>query len=393
MLYFLPQIFIGTSGWSYEDWIGPFYKRKQNLFSQYSEIFNTTEINSTFYSIPTYGFMKQLSRAAPPGFKFSLKLYKGLTHKKLLNPKLGVLDDLEVFLKNIQPLKRNGMLGAILIQMPPKPPLAFPYFEEFLSNLPSDNYQFAVEFRHPEWLSDEYFKLLEESNVAYVVVDEPLLPSIVKVTSDISYFRWHGRGQRPWYYYLYSEEELKEWVPKVKEAIDKSKVFYGYFNNHFRGYAPKNALQMLSFLGVANRRQRLKLKEIDRYFKETAQEKTKEAIMKVIENGDREQIVKEFSGEKRFERALDIPDSAVDIKVEDRRIEAKVKEYTVVIDLDEKIIIHNCEDWRKRVDSKKFCKHVAKVFLMIPKEKALKVLNDIISNFEEWSFVYEGEGV
>ncbi len=390
MLFFLPQIYIGTSGWSYDDWIGPFYTDKYRLFSQYTEIFNTTEINSTFYSLPSYDFMRKLAKAAPPGFKFSVKMYKGLTHKKLLNPKLGVFDDLQLFLKNISPLWKNGVLGAILIQMPPKSPSHFPYFEEFLSKLPSDKYQFAVEYRHPEWLKDENFKILSENNVAYVVVDEPLLPPIVKLTADFSYFRWHGHGQRPWYYYLYSEEELKEWVPKVREAVNKSKRFYGYFNNHFRGYAPKNALQMLKLLGVANRRQRTKLNEIDKYFKETEREKTREAIIKVFQTGNVEDIVREFSGTRRYERALEIPDSQVSFKVEGDIIRGKVKDYSIVIDLDEKSIIHDCEDWKKRVEGKKFCKHVAKFFLAIPRELALRILTDIASNFEDWSFEYRG---
>ncbi|MCD6563924.1 MAG: DUF72 domain-containing protein [Thermoproteales archaeon] len=390
MLFFLPQIYIGTSGWSYEDWIGPFYSSKHNLFSQYTEIFSTAEINSTFYSFPSYDFMKKLSKASPPGFKFSLKLTKILTHKKLLNPRLGIFKDLEMFLNNIKPLKDSGKLGAILIQMPPKPPSSFPYFEEFISKLPSDKFQFAVEFRHIEWLTDEYFKILNENNIACVTVDEPLLPPVLSFTADFSYFRWHGRGRRPWYYYLYSEEELKEWVPKIREAVDKNKVFYGYFNNHFRGYAPRNALQMLKLLGIANRRQRQKLKEIDTYFKETEREKTKESIIKAFESGKFEDVLKGFSGIKRYERAVDIPDSEVYIREEGEKIYGKVKEYKIIIDLEGKDIIHNCEDWKKRVEGKKFCKHVTKFFLALPRNKALRILEDIVSNFDEWSFVYEG---
>jgi uncharacterized protein YecE (DUF72 family) len=96
----------------------------------------------------------------------------------------------------------------------------------------------------------ETWDLLRKYNVAYVNVDEPLLPPQVHLTADFTYFRWHGRGERPWFDYLYEKAELDEWVPKVEEAAKNVKKVYGYFNNHFHGYAPENCLYLIEKLGL-----------------------------------------------------------------------------------------------------------------------------------------------
>ena len=109
--------------------------------------------------------------------------------------------------------------------------------------------RFAVEFRHPSWLKEATWSFLRSRNVANVIVDEPLLPPETVVTSDFAFIRWHGRGSRPWYNYRYSEAELKSWVPKVKEVTSRAKTTYGYFNNHFKGFAVENSLKMMGMLG------------------------------------------------------------------------------------------------------------------------------------------------
>ena len=102
----------------------------------------------------------------------------------------------------------------------------------------------------------ETFELLKRYGVAYTVVDEPLLPSEVHLTADFAYFRWHGRGEDIWFDYLYSEEELQPWIPKVQEAARNVKKVYGYFNNHYHGYAPENCLYMLERLGLLSETQK-----------------------------------------------------------------------------------------------------------------------------------------
>ena len=116
--------------------------------------------------------------------------------------------------------------------------------------LPED-YEFAVEFRDHSWLRKETWKLLRDRNVAYTIVDEPLLPPDLQVTADFAYIRWHGRGVRPWYNYHYSKEELQEWVPKVKKVGGKVEKVYGYFNNHYHGYAAENCIEILEMLNAA----------------------------------------------------------------------------------------------------------------------------------------------
>jgi uncharacterized protein YecE (DUF72 family) len=113
-----------------------------------------------------------------------------------------------------------------------------------------------VEFRNLSWMRDETWSLLERYKVAYVIVDEPLLPPEVHLTADFAYFRWHGRGERPWFDYRYSKEELDRWIPKVEETAGKVKKVVGYFNNHYHGYAPENCLYLIEKLGLLSEEQK-----------------------------------------------------------------------------------------------------------------------------------------
>ena len=105
-------------------------------------------------------------------------------------------------------------------------------------------------------MRDETWSLLKECGIAYTNVDEPLLPPEVHLTADFTYFRWHGRGERPWFDYLYEKAELDEWVPKVEEAAKNVKKVYGYFNNHFHGYATENCLYLIEKLGLLTDQQK-----------------------------------------------------------------------------------------------------------------------------------------
>ena len=97
---------------------------------------------------------------------------------------------------------------------------------------------------------------MEKYGVAYTIVDEPLLPPEVHVTTDFAYFRWHGKGEDIWFDYRYSNEELDAWIPKVQETSNKVKKVYGYFNNHYHGYAPENCLQLIEKLGLTTEEQK-----------------------------------------------------------------------------------------------------------------------------------------
>jgi uncharacterized protein YecE (DUF72 family) len=117
-------------------------------------------------------------------------------------------------------------------------------------------FKYAVEFRNMSWMREETWKLLKEYDAAYVNVDESLLPPEVHLTADLAYFRWHGRGNKPWFDYRYSSEEMDAWVPKIQAAASKAKKVVGYFNNHFHGYAPENCLYLIEKLGLQSEEQK-----------------------------------------------------------------------------------------------------------------------------------------
>lgn len=241
---------LGTSGWSYREWIGPFYRKgEKSMLRAYGRVFETSEINTTFYRYPTKKMVMGWTKYSPSDFVFSAKLPKTITHEKKLDLEAGVKEDLEKFCETMRILLLNGKLGCLLIQLPPKYKFDIGHLESFLEILPLD-FKFAVEFRNLSWMRGETWSLLRKHGVAYTIVDEPLLPPEIHITSSIAYFRWHGKGRDPWFNYRYSEEELTPWIPNLKATAKKVKKVYGYFNNHFHGYAPENCLQVLRMLGL-----------------------------------------------------------------------------------------------------------------------------------------------
>jgi len=250
------DIFLGTSGWSYKEWEEIFYKKgEKRKLRAYSQVFKTVEIDSTFYRYPSKGTVFGWLRYSPSNFIFSAKLPKVITHDKKLGLKGDVKSDLDAFLELMSPLQLGGKLACLLIQLPPKYDYNPGNLEAFFQLL-DPRFKFAVEFRNLSWMRDETWDLLRKYEVAYTVVDEPLLPPEVHLTADLAYFRWHGRGERPWFDYLYSKEELEPWIPKVEEASRKVKKVVGYFNNHFHGYAPENCLHLIERLGLLSEEQK-----------------------------------------------------------------------------------------------------------------------------------------
>jgi uncharacterized protein YecE (DUF72 family) len=219
-------------------------------------VFTTAEVDSSFYAYPSKGLVLGWARYTPENFVFSIKLPRLLTHEKKLDLGKGVEADLIRFLSLMKPLIATGKLGPVLVQLPPSYSFQtdFEKLRGFLGQVPED-VKFAVEFRHPSWLRDEVWSLLRGKNVANVIVDEPLLPPDLVTTADFSFIRWHGHGTRPWYNYRYKDKELETWVPKVKEVQSRVKTTYGYFNNHFSGFAVENSLRMMEMIGVSTPRQ------------------------------------------------------------------------------------------------------------------------------------------
>lgn len=382
----------GTSGWSYKEWVGPFYDKKDKMLSYYSKIFKSVEIDSTFYRYPTREQVHGYHKTVSGDFVFAAKLPKLLTHEKLLNTSLGVKEDLFRFLELLEPLQNSGKLGAILIQLPP----SFSYGKDhdnlssFIEMLPQ-GYDFAVEFRDRSWLRSDIWKLLKRHNVAYTIVDEPLLPPEVHITADFSYIRWHGRGKRLWYNYRYSSEELERWVPIVNEVSERTQTVYGYFNNHYHGYAPENCIQILEMLQLALPEQVRVKEKIARYAlqKKVAREGTLEEFGLDTGRYDVRNLILKLTDQGRLERSSTIRDEEMKVvEVTEGRVFARVREYVIEIDRVNGIILHDCDDWKKGLVDMRLCKHLCKLFLSLPREQSSALLTELIDRRRPWKLQY-----
>ena len=251
---------IGTSGWSYwEDWRGIFYHSSTTLFQQYIALFDTSEINSTFYGPLNASLVRHLATTLPEEKFFTAKIPQQVTHSNRLDLKTEAGPILENFFEQMRPMRER--LEVLLIQLPPWHIDNMANLEIFFSQLDSD-YRYAIEFRHESWLKQSVWNLLEDYGVANVVVDEPRLPIDLRITTDFTYVRWHGHGSNPWYDYLYSMEQLEAWKPRLLDLMERSDTVVGYFNNHFYGYSPLNAFQMMELMKIINPKQKAKLERM-----------------------------------------------------------------------------------------------------------------------------------
>ncbi|MEW5839460.1 DUF72 domain-containing protein [Nitrososphaera sp.] len=269
------SVLLGTCGWSYQEWVGAFYPNNRVAkLPFYARVFQTVEVDSSFYRAPSKAMVKGWERATPPSFTFSLKVPKTVTHDKRL---AGAQREFLSFLEVIKPLEDAGKLGCLLVQLPP----SFTYeegrrsLESFLADMPA-HLHFAVEFRHESWDRQESFDLLARYGVANTITDSPLefLSRPIVTAGTHSYVRWHGRGRDVWFDYTYSEDELWPWVKRLDEISAKAKTTYAYFNNHYHSSAPINALQLLEMGGMITGPQLALKEKID---KRSARRESKKA--------------------------------------------------------------------------------------------------------------------
>ena len=388
------EILLGTSGWSYKEWIGPFYQKgEKSMLAAYSRVFKTVEIDSTFYRYPSKGMVFGWLRYTKPDFIYAAKLPQLITHEKKLDPAKGVEEDLNKFLQLMEPLQFNGKLACLLAQLPPSLKLNLTLMESFFALFPTQ-FRLAVEFRHPSWLNSQTTQLLEKYNVAYTAVDEPLLPPDMHVTSDIAYIRWHGKGEQPWYNYHYKTEELKQWVPKVKEAASKTKKVYGYFNNHYHAYAVKNSLEMAEMLEMITAEQKAVKKTVEEALEAKLKAPPAKPSMELtafmperIASMQLDDLLRLFMDDNRIKRAKDIKDNEVTIEnASEENVKAKVREYNVSIDVAGRTILHDCADWSRCAPVKQFCKHLGKVMMVAPEDVSVSILRKIGAEREKWEF-------
>jgi len=266
------KTYVGTSGWSYPKgegtWTGYFYPSGKIIeLEYYSQFFNTVEINSSFYRPPNPGYVYNWAKRVPQGFLFTVKLWQKFTHPRMYKEATGEeaaisQNDVDLFNHSIEPLVKYGKLGALLAQFPP----SFKndgYGQQILGAVirAFGRYRLAIELRHSSWSDDKNTAMfLKENNVAWVQIDEPKFQSSiaaeVPLTSDLAYFRFHGRNKEMWwkgdsesrYRYLYSLEEIDELSVKVNKAAEQTTLLFAFFNNHWQGYAPRNAIDMMKTL-------------------------------------------------------------------------------------------------------------------------------------------------
>lgn len=253
------RILIGTSGYSFADWVGPFYPpgtARSDFLSFYSRHFDTVELNSTYYGIPHPRVLEQMERKTPPGFRFVVKLNRAMTHERSQDPELY-----RQFLALLEPLKQAEKYDGLLAQFPwsfKRTPDHRRHLAAMRELLPDE--PLFVEFRHRSWLTPELEPSLREHHMGFCAVDEPrlegLLPPVTMVTAEDAYVRFHGRNAKTWwggerglrYDYDYRPEELEEWVKRVAELAEKARRTYLFFNNCHAGQAARNAKLMQELL-------------------------------------------------------------------------------------------------------------------------------------------------
>jgi uncharacterized protein YecE (DUF72 family) len=256
------KYFTGTAGWSYPDWEGIVYPEKKpsgfHGLKYLSQYFNFVEINSTYYQFPVFKFAQSwVNRVAErDDFLFSVKLHQNFTH----NRDKFSSRQADAFKIGIEPLRSNNRLGVILAQFP----WSFKYSAECLDHIVTmfhifSGYPLALEIRHSSWNRPEFFELLRENGAAFCNIDQPVFQDSIRpdtkvTTSRFAYVRLHGRNDKNWfkknagrdqrYDYLYTKEELDEWVNRIKAMAETAEKIFIVTNNHYQGQAVANALQI-----------------------------------------------------------------------------------------------------------------------------------------------------
>jgi uncharacterized protein YecE (DUF72 family) len=261
------RVYVGTSGYSFPDWVGPFYPagtRNENMLPFYAERFPAVEINVTYYRMPDRPLFERMVRRTPEGFRFVVKGYKGMTH----DPeewKGGAI--CEPFLRALEPLRDAGRFSGLLLQFP----WSFRNREESRRHLNElrrrlPEIPLFAEFRRDDWNRPPVFRFLEDRRIGFCSVDEPdlegLMPPVHRITNGQAYVRLHGRNRDAWwgrsskdrYDYLYSKEQLREWVAKIRSTLAKTEYTFIFFNNCYAGQAADNARVMQELMFEGDRR-------------------------------------------------------------------------------------------------------------------------------------------
>ncbi len=235
------EVRIGTSGWHYAHWRGPFYPERcsgENMFACYLRHFDTVEINNSFYRLPTAETFDSWRETTPHNFRFAVKASRFITHnKKLKDP----ANPLERFFPPVCELREK--LGPILFQLPPRWRVNVERLEEFLSALPrGTRWRYAFEFREPTWLNEKVYAVLRRHNAAFCIYELSGFRTPNKITADWTYVRLHGPGGK--YQGSYNNAQLTEWAERIAGWRGQLEAIYTYFDNDQAAYAVRNALEL-----------------------------------------------------------------------------------------------------------------------------------------------------
>ena len=247
------KIRVGCSGWSYEDWLGPFYPKQakpKDYLRLYSSVFDAVEIDSSFYRIPNQTMVSQWSKNTPDNFVFCPKFPKKVTHDfKLQN----VGSTVNFFYKTLAGLDKK--LGPLVIQLPPsfKYEKGFPVLQNFVTtDLKTSAFRHAVEFRHKSWFRDDVYKFLEENNVSFCWSITQYVTTPTKVTSDFIYTRMVGERDITKFNETQKDRSklMNEMSQALKSSIGSVDDAFVFFNNHFAGFGPESVNEFKRLLGL-----------------------------------------------------------------------------------------------------------------------------------------------
>ena len=235
-----PRLFIGTSGWSYQHWSGIFYPldiKPDKYLEHYITKFNCVELNSSFYHLPMNTTISGWVKRTPEDFRFCPKMSRFITHQMRL---AKIEEPLKKYFDLFEGMKMR--LGPVLVQLPPGLSFDKSLVVDFLSTLKNQysEYRFAIEIRHKSWITDDFFDLLSQNGIAFVIADSgKRYPYYETVTSGFIYLRFHGREKL--YASDYSETDLNYYADRIRGWLNGNKEVWAFFNNDFNGFAVKNA--------------------------------------------------------------------------------------------------------------------------------------------------------
>jgi uncharacterized protein YecE (DUF72 family) len=236
------RIRVGCSGWYYWHWKGVVYPEDlpaSRWFDHYQGAFDTVELNAPFYRWPKPATVQNWARQATPGFQYSVKVNRRITHLKRFNGTRKLVREFSGLAEIL-----GEHMGCFLFQLPPSFHYTPVRLRAIVNQLDS-GIRNAVEFRHDSWWNDEVFRVFQDTGLIFCSVSAPGLPEEVVKTADAIYVRLHGAKQ--WYRHDYSKAELKTWAGRIRAS--HAKEIWAYFNNDFRGCAFRNAETLKGMLG------------------------------------------------------------------------------------------------------------------------------------------------